>query len=84
MNKELSGLKRAKQPMPAFVQKALNERGLMAAYLRAAYQRNDYLGWIARARKEDTKQRRLGQRPDELEVGGVYMNMKHPSSAKPT
>ncbi|HET20150.1 MAG TPA: hypothetical protein ENO16_06040 [Chromatiales bacterium] len=85
MSKELSGLKRAKQPMPAFVQKALNERGLMAAYhARPAYQRNDYLGWIARAKKEDTKQRRLGQMLDELEVGGVYMNMKHPPSAKPT
>lgn len=83
MSKERSGLKRAKQPMPAFVKNALTERGLMAAYdARPAYQRNDYLGWIARARREDTKQRRLCQMLDELELGGVYMNMKHTPSAK--
>ena len=69
--------------MPAFVKKALNERGLMAAYnARPAYQRNDYLGWIARAKREDTKHRRLCQMLDELEMGGVYMNMKHLPSAK--
>lgn len=83
MSKEHSELKRARQPMPAFVKNALAERGLMAAYnARPAYQRNDYLGWIARARRADTKQRRLCQMLDELELGGVYMNMKHAPSAK--
>lgn len=83
MNKEHSALKRAKQPMPAFIKDALIERGLMDAYkARPAYQRNDYLGWIARAKREDTKQRRLSQMLTELELGGVYMNMKHAPSAK--
>jgi hypothetical protein len=37
--------------MPSFVRKALTENGVMEAYrLRPAYQRNDYLGWIARAK----------------------------------
>lgn len=42
-----SRLKRELQPMPAFVEQALSESGLMAAYqARPAYQRNDYLSWI--------------------------------------
>lgn len=83
LNKEHSGLTRAKQPMPAFVKDALAERGLMAAYnARPAYQRNDYLDWITRAKREETKQRRLSQMLMELEAGGVYMNMKHAPSAK--
>jgi hypothetical protein len=44
-----STLKRAKNPMPAFVQEALDDRGLMNAYrARLPYQQNDYLGWIGR------------------------------------
>ena len=83
MSRACSGLKRTKQPMPDFVMKSLEQRGLMDAYnARPAYQRNDYLGWINRARREDTKQRRLTQMLDELEMGGVYMNMKHAPSAK--
>lgn len=71
-----SRLKRAKHPMPMFVRLALPERGLMAAYReRPPYQRNDYLGWIARARFEATKVRRLDQMLDELQGGTLYMNM---------
>jgi uncharacterized protein YdeI (YjbR/CyaY-like superfamily) len=44
---------------------------------RPAYQRNDYLGWIARARRESTRQKRLQQMLEELAAGGVYMNMPH-------
>ncbi len=39
--------------MPDFVSKALSDRGLTEAYNnRPPYQRNDYLGWILRAKKE--------------------------------
>ncbi len=49
----------------------------MAAYeARASYQRNDYLGWINRAKRDDTKQRRLEKMLRELEAGDVYMNMR--------
>lgn len=71
-----STLKRPLQPMPAAVRAALNERGLMTAYrARPPYQQNDYLGWIARARLEATKLKRLHQMLDELEGGTLYMNM---------
>lgn len=69
-------LKRPPNPMPDFVRAALDGAGLAARYeARPAYQRNDYLGWIAGAKREETRQKRLAQMLDELERGGVYMNM---------
>ena len=68
---------RPRYPMPDFFRDAINARGLMDAYLaRPDYQRNDYSGWINRAKLESTKQKRLNQMLDELERGGVYMRMK--------
>ena len=62
--------------MPAAVERALEETGLMEAYhARSPYQRNDYLGWIDRAKRPETKARRLQQMLDELEQGDVYMKM---------
>ena len=77
MNKvDFSKLKRPKQPMPAFVRNSLEEAGLMAAYQsRPAYQQNDYLGWISRAKRMATKEKRLAQMLVELEQGDVYMKM---------
>lgn len=69
-------LTRAINPMPAYVKEALEKRKLTAAYeARPDFQRNDYLGWIARARKLETRQKRLDQMLDELEDGDVYMKM---------
>ena len=69
--------------MPDFIQQALEKRGLMEDYKqRPAYQQNDYIGWISRAKREATKEKRLSQMLDELEKGGVYMKMKYPASAK--
>ena len=72
----MAPLSRPLQEMPDFVREALTARGLMDAYeARPPYQRNDYLGWIARAKREDTRRRRLLQMLDELEAGDVYMKM---------
>lgn len=74
---------RAKNPMPAFVREALIKQGVMDAYkARPPYQRNDYLGWIARAKLETTKQKRLRQMLDELRGGRLYMNMAWKPRAK--
>jgi uncharacterized protein YdeI (YjbR/CyaY-like superfamily) len=71
-----SNLSRPIQPMPDFVERALEERGLMDAYReRPPYQQNDYLGWINRAIRPQTKEKRLTQMLDELERGDVYMKM---------
>lgn len=64
-------------PMPDDIRAAVAERGLTGAYqARPAYQRNDYLGWIARAKRPETKEKRLRQMLEELERGGIYMKMK--------
>jgi uncharacterized protein YdeI (YjbR/CyaY-like superfamily) len=71
-----SRLKRALQPMPPDVRRALVGRGLREAYgARPPYQRNDYLAWIGRAKREATRERRLEQMLQELEAGDVYMKM---------
>ena len=69
-------LKRDIHPMPADIAEALEARGLRARYdERPDYQRNDYLGWIAAAKRPETRRKRLDQMLDELDVGDVYMNM---------
>jgi uncharacterized protein YdeI (YjbR/CyaY-like superfamily) len=73
-------LRRPVYPMPDDVQKALESRSLVEEYnARPDYQRNDYLGWMLHAKRVETRQKRLAQMLDELERGGVYMNMAwHP------
>lgn len=69
--------------MPQDVLDALTASGVMSDYeARPAYQRNDYIGWITRAAKEETRLKRIDQMIAELKVGGVYMKMAHPASAK--
>ncbi|MDJ0638797.1 MAG: YdeI/OmpD-associated family protein [Paracoccaceae bacterium] len=69
-------MKRPANAMPGFVAKALSDRDLKEHYdARPWYQRNDYLGWINAAKREETKAKRLRQMLDELEAGDVYMKM---------
>jgi len=69
--------------MPADVEQRLVGEGLMDAYTaRPRYQRNDYLGWIGRAKQPATRHKRIQQMLDELRAGGVYMNMEHNPSKK--
>ncbi len=76
----MSPLKRERRAMPEFIRDALEARGLMSMYAaRPDYQKNDYIRWIADARRADTRQKRLSQMLDELEQGSVYMKMRwHP------
>lgn len=70
-------LTRTRVKMPDYIQKALTERKLMKAYqARPDYQQNDYLAWINRAKRDETRQKRLRQMLDELREGKLYMNMK--------
>lgn len=83
MNADYSILRRQRYLMPDFVKEALEKRGLVRAYSdRPPYQQNDYIGWIGRAKRQETIEKRLKQMLDELETGSVYMNMKHSASAK--
>lgn len=75
---DFSNLKRPRHAMPDFVREALIEHNLMKAYeSRPAYQQNDYVGWINRAKRPATKQKRLVQMIDELQRGDVYMKMAY-------
>lgn len=72
----MNPLKRQRYVMPDFIHAALTEYELMDAYrARPDYQQNDYVGWITRAKREETKQKRLAQMLLELEKGDVYMKM---------
>ena len=72
----MAALQRSIQPMPDFVAEALATEGLRAAYdARPPYQRNDYLGWINRAKLEETRQRRMQKMLAELRAGHGYMGM---------
>jgi hypothetical protein len=69
--------------MPGDVWQALATRGLIEAYrARPEYQQNDYIGWITRGSRPETRGKRLAQMLDELECGGVYMNMAHGPSRR--
>jgi uncharacterized protein YdhG (YjbR/CyaY superfamily) len=67
---------RKRYPVPGYVKRALEERGVTEAYKeRPPYQRNDYVGWITRAKQEATRRKRLDQMLDELARGDTYMKM---------
>jgi uncharacterized protein YdeI (YjbR/CyaY-like superfamily) len=75
---EFSSLSRPIQPMPDFVREALVKNNLLDAYKsRPPYQQNDYLGWINRAKRLETKEKRLAQMLYELQRGDLYMNMAY-------
>jgi hypothetical protein len=66
-------LQRSINAMPGFVRKGLEKRKLTDAYRdRPAYQQNGYLGWIADAKLQPLKDKRLAQMLDELEKGGLF------------
>jgi uncharacterized protein YdeI (YjbR/CyaY-like superfamily) len=69
--------------MPDAIRDALTSRSLLAAYdARPPYQRNDYLGWIARARRLETQQKRVGIMLRELASGSGYMGLPYDATAR--
>ena len=66
--------------MPEDVRQALDERGLSESYHeRPFYQRNDYLAWIGRAKRPETRSKRIEQMLGELEPGGYLHGDGSPS-----
>ena len=62
--------------MPTSIREALEQRNLIEAYrARPPYQRNDYIGWITRAKLKATQEKRLAHMLDELKRGDRYMKM---------
>jgi uncharacterized protein YdeI (YjbR/CyaY-like superfamily) len=76
-------LKRSRYPIPGYIQKALKENALEKAFEeRPAYQQNDYIGWITRAKRQETIDKRLAQMLNELEIGDRYMKMPYHSKSQ--
>ena len=74
---------RERHHMPNDIAVALKSSGLRADYnARPAYQRNDYIGWINRAKTSETRIKRLEQMLTEPAQGGIYMGMEHKASRK--
>jgi uncharacterized protein YdeI (YjbR/CyaY-like superfamily) len=81
--RDFSRLTRPIQKMPAFVRAALAGAKLTAAYrARPAYQQNDYLSWINRAKLPRTKQKRLEEILEDLRRGDRYMGMRYQAGRK--
>ena len=77
MSRDVSRRKRPRHPMPRHVREALRERGPMqACRARPAYPQDDSLGWIARAKRPETRARRLARMLEELEAGDRSMKMR--------
>jgi len=75
---DASRLKRKINPMPADIEERLNKENLMDAYKRRPpYQQNDYLGWILKARRPETREKRIAQMIEELGNGDKYMGMRY-------
>jgi uncharacterized protein YdeI (YjbR/CyaY-like superfamily) len=69
-------LTRPLNSIPEEIRRLLEEHRLIGAYnSRPAYQKNDYLGWIAQAKRPETRERRIAQMLEELGKGDVYMRM---------
>ena len=77
-NAKMPSLKRAVHEIPKYVATALHEHNLKKDYdSRPPYQRNDYIGWITRAKLDATRQKRLNQMLSELKGKKIYMNMQY-------
>lgn len=71
-------VRRPRHSMPAFIRSALLQSDLLEAFhSRPPYQQNGYVGWIGKAVRDETKQRRLAQMLRELRSGDRYMNMPY-------
>jgi uncharacterized protein YdeI (YjbR/CyaY-like superfamily) len=84
MKKDIfANLKRPRYPIPDYIEEALEEHALVGAFEeRPAYQQNDYIGWITRAKRQATIDKRLEQMLEELESGERYMKMPYRSRQK--
>lgn len=71
-------VRRERYAMPDFIATALDQSNLWKHYsARPSYQQNDYIGWITRGKREETRQKRLTQMLEELQAGDAYMGMAY-------
>jgi uncharacterized protein YdeI (YjbR/CyaY-like superfamily) len=72
---------RPEKELPDDLRERLIEEDLLEAYgRRPRYQRTDYISWIEKAARAETREKRTAQMLEELRNGDAYMGM--PYSAK--
>ncbi len=73
-----TNLKREIYPLPEDIHQLLKETQVLEAYKnRPDFQKNDYIGWIGRAKRKETREKRIEQMITELKGGKKYMNMDY-------
>lgn len=80
MKNEIDSLRLTRKvyDIPDYVAEALDSEALWERYrARPPYRQNDYIGWITRAKREETRRKRLHRMLDELKSGDAYMGMKY-------
>ena len=83
MERKRFPLRRPRHVMPSDVEQALVKHRQLAAYRdRPPYQRNDYIGWITKAKRPETRARRIQQMLEELARGDRYMKMLYRKAVK--
>jgi uncharacterized protein YdeI (YjbR/CyaY-like superfamily) len=81
MKMDRSRLTREHYAMAGDIRVALVRNGLLRAYNdRPPYQQNDYIEWIMRAKRDDTRRLRITQMLQELARGDRYMKMAYKAS----
>lgn len=71
---------RQRYEMPEELKQVLVQHELWEAYqARPPYQQNDYIGWISRAKRAETKEKRIRQMLEELASKQFYMGMPYPA-----
>lgn len=74
VEKRTAPRRRPKAMMPKKIAENLQAHQLLEAFdARPQYQQTDYLNWIAQAKREATRAKRLEQMLAELKAGDVYM-----------
>lgn len=79
MKNELDTTRMTRQvyDIPDYVVAALDANALWEQYrARPPYQQNDYIGWITRGKRQETRDKRIGIMLNELRAGSGYMGMK--------
>ncbi len=73
-----TAVRREARELPDLIRDALLKNDLLGAYERRPfYQRNDYIGWIMDAKRDETRAKRLERMLEELRDGDRYMNMEY-------
>lgn len=74
VEKRTAPKRRPKAAMPDHIAERLAVDHMRSAFdARPQYQQTDYLNWVAQAKREATRTKRLEQMLDELKAGDVYM-----------